>query len=288
MSTRNAAALEKAATLVEALPWIQAFRGKTFAVKYGGNAMTSPALQQAFAQDIVFLHQVGLRIVVVHGGGPQITRHLERLGVPSEFRGGLRVTDEETMKVVRMVLTGEVNPDVVAVVNQFGPYAVGLSGEDANLFTAERRTATVDGEQVDVGYVGDVIEVWPQVVDGLLAQLRIPVVATVARGYDGHVYNVNADTAASALAVALGAEKLVLLTDVEGLYADWPAEGPVDPSELEVISHLTLDELEALLPDLHEGMVPKMEASRVRTSWTAGCRTPCCWRSSPMRVWGPW
>lgn len=259
--SRNAAALAKAATLVEVLPWLQAFRGKTIVIKYGGNAMASPALQAAFAEDVVFLHHVGLRIVVVHGGGPQITRHLDRLGLQSEFKGGLRVTDAETMRVVRMVLTGEVNREVVGLVNAFGPYAVGISGEDANLFTAERRPAVIDGKRVDIGFVGDVVQVWPQVVQGLLDDLRIPVVATVAPGVDGQIYNVNADTAAAALAVALGAEKLVVLTDVEGLYANWP-EGPepVDVSRLELISELSAPALEQLIPTLHEGMVPKMEA----------------------------
>ncbi len=249
---RHEAALAKAAALVEALPWLQAFRDAVLVVKYGGNAMTSPELQAAFAQDMVFLHHVGLRPVVVHGGGPQITRHLDRLGVTSSFRGGLRVTDAETMRVVRMVLVGEVNREVVSLVNAFGPYAVGMSGEDG-LFTAARRPALVDGEEIDVGFVGDVVDVQPDLLQAMLGQQRIPVVATVARGQDGHTYNVNADTAAAALAVALGAEKLVLLTDVEGLYADWP-------STAEVISELTADDLEALLPTLAEGMVPKMEA----------------------------
>jgi len=250
--TRRAGALERAATLVEALPWLQAFRDKVVVVKYGGNAMTSPALAAAFAQDMVFLHHVGLRPVVVHGGGPQITRHLERLGVTSSFRGGLRVTDAETMRVVRMVLVGEVNREVVGLVNAFGPYAVGLSGEDG-LFSAVRRPALVDGEEVDVGFVGDVVDVRPELLHALLDASRIPVVATVARGADGAVYNINADTAAAALAVALRAEKLVVLTDVAGLYARWPADG-------DVLSELTAEELETMLPDLADGMVPKMEA----------------------------
>jgi acetylglutamate kinase len=250
---RGGAALPKAAVLVEALPWLKRFSGRTVVVKYGGNAMTSDELRAAFAEDVVFLRYAGVRVVVVHGGGPQITRHLDRLGVPSEFRGGLRVTTAETMEVVRMVLVGQVNSDVVSLINEHGPFAVGLSGEDANLFTAERRDAVVDGEPVDVGLVGDVVGVRPQVVTGLLDQGSVPVVATVARGDDGQVYNVNADTAAAALAVAVGAEKLVVLTDVEGLYADWPRSD-------EVFSELTADELEELLPGLSSGMVPKMEA----------------------------
>jgi acetylglutamate kinase len=261
-TARNHASLPKAATLVEALPWLKRFSGRTVVVKYGGGAMTSDALRAAFAEDVVFLRYAGVRVVVVHGGGPQITAHLDRLGVRSEFRGGLRVTTPETMQVVRMVLVGQVNSDVVSLVNEHGPFAVGLSGEDAHLFTAERRDALVDGEPVDIGLVGDVVQVQPQIVRSLLEAGKVPVVATVARGRDGEVYNVNADTAASALAVALGAEKLVVLTDVEGLYHRWPgAAGAVgDDGGAEVISELTDLELEKLLPGLASGMVPKMEA----------------------------
>ncbi|MBC7374037.1 MAG: acetylglutamate kinase, partial [Frankiales bacterium] len=189
----------------------------------------------------------------VHGGGPQITEHLDKLGLASEFRGGLRVTTAEAMQVVRMVLVGQVNPSVVGLINSHGPFAVGLSGEDAHLFTAERRHAVIDGEPVDVGLVGDVVAVQPQIVRALLDEGKVPVVATVAPGLDGEIYNVNADTAAAALAVALSAEKLVVLTDVDGLYADWPASS-------EVISEIDADALAALLPTLSSGMVPKMEA----------------------------
>ncbi len=254
MSTaRGHAALPKAAALVEALPWLQRFSARTIVVKYGGNAMTSPELQRAFAEDVVFLRYAGVSVVVVHGGGPQITAHLDRLGIESEFRGGLRVTTPETVQVVRMVLVGQVNSDVVSLVNAHGPFAVGLSGEDARLFTAERRDAVVDGQAVDVGLVGEVVEVQPAVVRALLDEGKVPVVATVARGVDGQLYNVNADTAAAALAAALGAEKLVVLTDVEGLYADWPRSD-------EVISEIDAETLAALLPSLSSGMVPKMEA----------------------------
>jgi acetylglutamate kinase len=252
-TARGHAALPKAAALVEALPWLERFSGRTIVVKYGGNAMTSPELQRAFAEDVVFLRYAGVRVVVVHGGGPQITAHLDRLGIESEFRGGLRVTTPETVEVVRMVLVGQVNSDVVSLVNAHGPFAVGLSGEDAQLLTAERRDAVVDGQPVDVGLVGEVVDVQPSVVRALLDDGKVPVVATVARGLDGQLYNVNADTAAAALAVALGAEKLVVLTDVEGLYADWPA------SE-DVISEIGADALAELLPSLASGMVPKMEA----------------------------
>jgi acetylglutamate kinase len=251
--TTREQALAKAAVLVDALPWLEQFHGKVVVVKYGGNAMTSPELQRAFAEDIVFLRYAGLRPVVVHGGGPQITEHLNRLGIESEFRGGLRVTTPEAMDVVRMVLTGQVNPEVVNLVNDHGPFAVGLSGEDAGLMTAERRQALVDGELVDLGQVGDVVAVEPSAVHALLDAGRIPVIATVARGTDGLTYNVNADTAAAAIAVGVGAEKLVVLTDVEGLYADWPAS-------TEIISSVTADQLTALLPTLSAGMIPKMEA----------------------------
>jgi acetylglutamate kinase len=246
-------AMVKASTLVDALPWLQRFHGRIVVIKYGGNAMTSPALQAAFAEDVVFLRYAGLRPVVVHGGGPQITQHLARLGIESEFRGGLRVTTPESMMIVRMVLTGQVNAEIVNVINDHGSFAVGLSGEDANLLTAERRGALVDGELVDIGQVGDVVDVDPSAVHALLEAGRIPVIATVARGLDGLTYNVNADTAAAAVAIGLGAEKLIVLTDVEGLYADWPAS-------TDVISEIGTDELAALLPSLASGMVPKMEA----------------------------
>jgi acetylglutamate kinase len=246
-------ALTKAATLVDALPWLERFHGKIVVVKYGGNAMTSPELQAAFAEDVVFLRYAGLRPVVVHGGGPQITEHLTRLGIESEFRGGLRVTTPESIAIVRMVLTGQVNADIVNGINDHGSFAVGLSGEDAGLLTAERRGAIVDGEEVDIGQVGDVVAVDPAAVYALLDAGRIPVVATVARGRDGLTYNVNADTAAAAIAVGLDAEKLIVLTDVEGLYADWPAS-------TEVVSQIDAAGLAELLPSLASGMVPKMEA----------------------------
>lgn len=251
--SRLDAALRRTEVLVEALPWLERFHGTTVVIKYGGNAMTSPELGAAFAQDVTFLRYAGLKPVVVHGGGPQINAHLDRLGIESTFAGGLRVTTAETMDVVRMVLVGQVNRDVVGALNAHGPHAVGLSGEDAHLLTAVKRHAVVDGELVDIGFVGDVSEVRPQAVEALLDAGQIPVVATVARDADGGVYNVNADTAAGAIAVALGAEKLVMLTDVEGLYADWPAS-------TEVISELDGDALEKLLPEMSTGMVPKMEA----------------------------
>lgn len=248
--------LAKAATLIEALPWLERLHGRTVVVKYGGNAMTDESLRERFAEDVVFLRYVGIRPVVVHGGGPQVTAHLERLGVESVFTGGLRVTTPETMDVVRMVLVGQINRDVVGLINRHGPFAVGMSGEDANLFTAERSPAIVDGEPIDVGLVGDIVHVQTGTVQSLLADGRIPVVSSIARGADGQVYNVNADTAAAALSVALRAEKLVVLTDVEGLYPNWGEQA--EPGE--VISQLTESDLEAMLPGLSSGMVPKMEA----------------------------
>jgi acetylglutamate kinase len=253
------AALAKAGVLVEALPWLRRFHRAVVVLKYGGHAMTEPALQRAFAEDVMFLHYAGLQPVVVHGGGPQITAHLDRLGIRSEFQAGQRVTTPEAMKVVRMVLVGQVNGDVVRLINDHGTFGVGLSGEDGGLFTAERRTAQVGGKEVDLGLVGDVVSVDPGAVHALLADERIPVVATVARGRDGETYNVNADLAAAALAVALQAEKLVMLTDVEGLYAHWPPTGAV-PTMDDVISEITASELARLLPTLATGMVPKMEA----------------------------
>jgi acetylglutamate kinase len=227
----------RAATLIEALPWLARFHGATVVVKYGGHAMVSPALREAFAADLVFLRYVGLRPVVVHGGGPQISAMLERLSIPTGFRGGLRVTTAETADVVRMVLVGQVGRELVGLINAHGPFAVGLSGEDARLFTAVRRPAVVDGEPVD----------------DLIAGGRIPVVSTVALDADGVLHNLNADTAAAALAVALGARKLVVLTDVPGLYARWPDRDSF-------ISRIGADDLAALLPGLADGMVPKMEA----------------------------
>jgi acetylglutamate kinase len=201
----------------------------------------------------MFLRYAGLKPVIVHGGGPQITQHLERLGIVSEFRAGLRVTTPETVDIVRMVLTGRVNAEIVNLLNDHGTFAIGLSGEDAGLLTAERRAALVDGEEIDIGQVGDIVAVDTSSVNALIDAGRIPVIATVARGRDGLTYNVNADTAAAAIAVGLAAEKLVVLTDVEGLYADWPAS-------TEIVSEISADELSTLLPSLSSGMVPKMEA----------------------------
>lgn len=243
----------RAGVLLDALPWLKEFHGQVVVVKYGGNAMVDDTLKAAFAEDMVLLRYAGIRPVVVHGGGPQVTRMLDRLGIATEFRGGLRVTTDEAADVVRMVLVGQVGRELVGLVNGHGPHAVGLSGEDAGLFTARPTRAVVDGEEVDLGRVGDVTDVRPAAVLDLVEAGRIPVVSSVAPGPDGKVLNVNADTAAAALAVALGAVKLVILTDVEGLYADWP-----DRSSL--VEAITADELEQVLPEIDSGMRPKMQA----------------------------
>ncbi|WP_432573219.1 acetylglutamate kinase [Kineococcus sp. SYSU DK005] len=256
----NLTAEDKASVLVEALPWLQKWHGALVVLKYGGNAMVDDDLKRAFAQDVVFLRTAGLRPVVVHGGGPQISAMLDRLGIASEFRGGLRVTTPEAMEVVRMVLVGQVGRELVGLLNAHGPLAVGLSGEDGGLLRAVRREALVDGELVDVGLVGDVVGVDPAAVNDLLDAGRIPVISTIApevdadgRAVPGSVLNVNADTAASAIAVALGAQKFVVMTDVAGLYADWP-------NRESLVSEITSGELADLLPSLESGMVPKMEA----------------------------
>jgi len=262
MTGRHAAALAKAGLLVEALPWLEQFHGRIVVIKFGGNAMTDTALQAAFAEDVVFLRYAGLRPVVVHGGGPQITAHLERLGIESVFAAGHRVTTPEMMDIVRMVLVGQVQAEIVGLINAHGPFAIGMSGEDANLFVARQHEVTVDGQTVDLGRVGNVSEVDPGIVLGLVADGRIPVVSSVARSAvadGGHLYNLNADTAAAALAVAVAAEKLIVLTDVDGLYAEWPGHD-ADLSPDDVISTITAADLEVMLPGLETGMVPKMAA----------------------------
>ncbi|HQE31846.1 MAG TPA: acetylglutamate kinase [Propionibacteriaceae bacterium] len=231
---------------------LAAYAGKTVVVKYGGNAMVHDDLKRAFAEDVVTLRRAGVNVVVVHGGGPQISSMLKRLGIASEFRGGLRVTTPEAAEVVRMVLVGQVGRELVALMNRIAPLAVGMSGEDAGLFTAVTKGIEIDGEPVDLGSVGDVAEVSPQLVLDHLAAGRIPVVATVAPNVEGVLHNVNADTAAAALAAALQAQSLVVLTDVPGLYRSWP-----DPNSL--VSSITTTELDQLLPSLEAGMRPKME-----------------------------
>lgn len=255
MREEDAAATIKAATLIESLPWLKKFNDQIVVVKFGGNAMVSEELTRAFAEDMVYLRTVGIKPVVVHGGGPQITKMLERLGIESEFRGGYRVTSPEAMDVVRMVLTGQVSRDLVGHMNEHGPLAASISGEDAGLFVGERRGVEIDGEMVDLGLVGDVVDVDPEAVHALIDAGRIPVVSSIAPDKDtpGQSLNVNADAAAASLAVALGAAKLVILTDVAGLYSDWPNMDSL-------VSEIGADELRALLPSLESGMIPKMAA----------------------------
>ncbi|GLF99164.1 acetylglutamate kinase [Streptomyces yaizuensis] len=221
-------------------------------IKFGGNAMVDEELKAAFARDVVLLRRIGFRPVVVHGGGPQISAQLARQGITGEFRAGLRVTSDEAMDVVRMVLAGRVQRELVGLLNRHGPLAVGMTGEDARLLSATRYYADIGGERVDLGRVGRITRVDTGALEALLADGRIPVVSSIARAEDdGHVYNVNADTAAAAIAAALGAETLVVLTDVPGLYVNWPHSD-------EVVGRVTASELERLLPELDGGMAPKM------------------------------
>ncbi len=243
----------RANVLAEALPWLQHFRDKIVVVKYGGNAMVDEDLKAAFAADMVFLRTVGAKPVVVHGGGPQISAMLSRVGLEGEFKGGFRVTTPEVMEVVRMVLFGQVGRSLVGLINSHGPYAVGTSGEDAGLFTATKRLVDVGGVPTDIGLVGDITDVNPEALMDIIEAGRIPVVSTIAPGEDGNVYNINADTAAGALAAAIGAERLLILTNVEGLYTDWPNKDSL-------VSKIKITELESILPGLDSGMIPKMES----------------------------
>ncbi|KMO72344.1 acetylglutamate kinase [Mycolicibacterium chlorophenolicum] len=243
----------KAQVLAGALPWLKRLHGKIVVVKYGGNAMTDDTLKAAFAADMVFLRNCGIHPVVVHGGGPQISAMLAKLGIAGDFKGGFRVTTPEVLDIARMVLFGQVGRELVNLINAHGPYAVGITGEDAHLFTAVRRTVLVDGVATDIGLVGDVERVNTDAVRDLIGAGRIPVVSTIAPDIEGLVYNINADTAAAALAEALGAEKLLMLTDVEGLYTNWPDRGSL-------VSEIDSGALTQLLPTLEEGMVPKIEA----------------------------
>ncbi|CAN5188446.1 acetylglutamate kinase [soil metagenome] len=247
-------AAAKAATLVESLPWLTRFQGRVVVVKFGGNAMVDDELKRAFAQDMVYLRQVGVKPVVVHGGGPQISAALAAAGIASEFRGGLRVTSPEAMVVVREVLAGEVGPELAALINEHGDLAQAISGETDGLFTASRRGTVVDGVEVDLGLVGEVTAVDPSIVHAILDAGQIPVVSSIApEAGTGQALNVNADSAAASLAVALGARKLVILTDVAGLYSDWPNLDSL-------VSNISAEDLEGLLPTLESGMIPKMAA----------------------------
>ena len=244
---------DKVAILIEALPWLERFQGATVVIKFGGNAMIDDELIRAFAQDVVYLRLSGLRPVVVHGGGPQISAELTARGITSEFKGGYRVTTPEAIAVVRDVLVNQVQKQLVDLINEHGDLAEGVSGDQSNVLTAVRRDVLVDGVPTDIGLVGEVTAVDTSAITQLLDWGKIPVVTTVARGAHGETFNINADIAASDVAVALGAHKFVVLTDVPGLYRNWP-----DTSDL--ISSITVSELESMLPSLESGMVPKMEA----------------------------
>lgn len=239
----------KAGIFSEALPFIRKFRGTTVVIKYGGSAMVDESLRETFADDVAMLHYVGIKPIVVHGGGPHISKALGQQGIEPQWREGLRVTDEHTMRVVQATLVGEINPDIVRLINKHGAVAAGVSGLDANLFMAER-------EDEQLGFVGRVTEVNTGLVEGLQAQGYVPVVAPIARGEDGETYNVNADSAASALAAALGASKLVYLTDVEGLYRDL---GDQDS----LISRISARDLRDLLESdsVSAGMLPKLRSA---------------------------
>ena len=252
-------AMEKAAVLVEALPYIAKFHNKIVVIKYGGHAMINQELKEAVFTDLVLMKYVGMLPVVVHGGGPEITAMLNRLGIESQFAGGMRVTDEATMEIAEMVLVGKINKDIVAHINRIGGQGVGISGKDANLFLAAKklhRISAPDGqsELVDIGYVGELIKVNPEVILNLIRDDYIPIVAPVAVGENGASYNVNADYAAGSLAAALKADKLIILTDVEGIMTD-----KNDPASL--ISTLRADDFEAMVEEgkIDGGMIPKVE-----------------------------
>lgn len=243
----------KAETLIESLPWLQKFHGKVVVVKFGGNAMVDAELQKAFAEDMAYLRWVGIRPVVVHGGGPQISARLAELGIESEFRGGFRVTTSETISIVRDVLRDQISAQLATLIQDAGAKTLVMSGEDANLFRAEKTALETEGGPVDIGLVGEVTQVNPRIVLEALEAGKIPVISTVAPTTSGGLLNVNADLAAAALAVALGAEKLMVLTDVPGLYSDWPNRDSL-------VSEITSRELETMLPTLESGMIPKMQS----------------------------
>ncbi len=248
MDARTATATEKAKILSEALPYIREFSGRTVVIKYGGHAMESAELAERFASDVVLMRLVGMNPVVVHGGGPQITDLMRRLGKESTFVDGRRVTDAETVDIVRMALVGKVNREVVNAINRHGPYAVGMSGEDAGLIRVEQRDPAL-------GFVGDVTEIDPTIIHRLLNEELIPVIATIGVDEVGQAYNVNADTVAGAIAETLCAEKLVYLTDVAGIYERWPDENSLLPQ-------VTTTQLESLMATgaISDGMIPKIES----------------------------
>jgi acetylglutamate kinase len=243
--------LRTARTLTEALPYMRRYAGKTFVIKYGGHAMVNKELAGVFAQDIVLLRQVGVNPIVVHGGGPQINQMLDRLQIKSRFIDGLRVTDAATMEVVEMVLAGSTNKHIVSAINAAGGKAVGLSGRDANLLVATKQVLTKNGQEIDLGFVGDPKTVDPHVLKTLAQGGMIPVIAPVSAGEGGETYNLNADTAAGAIAAAVGAARLLLLTDVSGVL----------DKEGKLLENLTVPQVRSLMTDgtISGGMIPKLE-----------------------------
>ncbi|MGA1469376.1 MAG: acetylglutamate kinase [Aquiluna sp.] len=249
----NALAKIKAETLIESLDWLKDFHGRIVVIKFGGNAMVDEELQRAFAQDMAYLRFVGIKPVVVHGGGPQITARLAEQGIKSEFRGGLRYTDEKTIEVVRDVLRNQIGAKLAGLIADSGAGAKVLSGEDDDLFRAVKVKGKTPAGEVDLGLVGEVRSVNPRSVIQAIERGDVPVISTVAPTTQGELLNVNADLAAASLAVALGAEKLMVLTDVAGLYADWPNRDSL-------VSEIAANELRELMPSLESGMIPKMQA----------------------------
>jgi acetylglutamate kinase len=251
--------IAKAGVLVEAVPYIRTYHGKTFVIKYGGNAMINEELKQGVMQDIVLLKFLGIHPIVIHGGGPEITQMLKRVGKPSQFVQGLRVTDSETMEIVQMVLVGKLNKEIVARLNLLGAKAVGLSGQDANLLVAQKTQPTMppdfQGEIPDIGYVGEVTQINTTILEQLIREDYVPVISSIGVGVDGASYNINADTAAGELAAALNAEKLIMLTDVEGIFQDYQ-----DKSSL--ISSLSIERAHQMIGQgiIEGGMIPKVEA----------------------------
>ena len=249
----NTMARVKAETLIESLDWLRQFHDKVIVIKVGGNAMVDEELKRAFAQDIAYLRYVGIKPIVVHGGGPQITARLAELGIESEFRGGMRVTDEKSIPVIRDVLRNQIGTELASLIEKAGASAQVLSGEDENLFKAVRVQVETKEGPVDIGLVGEVRSVSPRAVLNALENSVVPVISSLGPNVEGQLLNVNADLAAAALAVAVGAEKLMVLTDVQGLYSDWPNMDSL-------ISSISVEELRELLPKLETGMIPKMQA----------------------------